>query len=58
MNLPASDPNRGKYSETAAIRMMNEIAGGKYDAGTYRVWPAIFDAYRDAGFSKIYQRLG
>jgi hypothetical protein len=57
-NLSASDPNRGKYSESAAIRMMNEIASGKYDAGTYRVWPAIFDAYRDAGFSKIYLRLG
>jgi hypothetical protein len=58
LNLPATDANRGKYNEAAAIRMMNEIASGKYDAGTYRVWPAIFDAYRDNGFSKIYLRLG
>jgi beta-mannanase len=56
--LPTSDPNRGKYSETAAIQMMNDIADGKYDAGTYRVWPAIFDAYRENGFKKIYLRIG
>lgn len=58
LSLPTSNPNRGKYSEAAAIRMMNEIASGKYDGGTYRVWPAIFDAYRDAGFPKIYLRIG
>ncbi|WP_161966071.1 discoidin domain-containing protein [Steroidobacter cummioxidans] len=62
-NLPANDPNHGKYSEAEAVRMMNDIANGKYDlddaaTGRYRVWPAIFDAFRNAGFRKIYLRVG
>jgi hypothetical protein len=63
LNLPADDPNRGTYSEAAAVRMMNDIAGGKYDVndpttGRYRVWPAILDAFRNQGFRKLYLRIG
>lgn len=58
LDLPAGDPRRGTYSEAAAVRMMKDIANGKYDAGTWRVWPAILDAYRDNGFHKIYLRIG
>ncbi len=58
LNLPAGNAQRGKYSETAAVAMMKSIAAGKYDAGTYRVWPAILDAWRDNGFTKIYLRIG
>ncbi len=58
LNLPVDDPNYGKYSEAAALQMMKNIAAGKYDSGTYRVWPAIFDAYKAAGFAKIYLRIG
>lgn len=61
LNLPEGDPNRGVYSETAAIGMMNAVAAGKYDFdGTerYRVWPAIFDAFKNKGFRKIYLRIG
>ena len=62
-NLPPSDPNYGKYSEAEAVRMMQDIANGKYDlddpaTGRYRVWPAIFDAFRNTGFRKIYLRIG
>jgi F5/8 type C domain/Glycosyl hydrolase family 26 len=57
-NLPVGDPQRGKYSEAAAVRMMKDIANGKYDSGAYRVWPAILDAYRENGFHKIYLRIG
>jgi hypothetical protein len=61
LNLPAGDPNRGAYSESAAIGMMNAVAAGKYDAdgtGRYRVWPAIFDAFKNKGFRKLYLRIG
>jgi hypothetical protein len=61
LNLPEGDPNRGIYSETAAVGMMNAVAAGKYDAdgtGRYRVWPAIFDAFKNKGFRKIYLRIG
>lgn len=63
LDLPKQHPDRGVYSEAAAVAMMNDIAAGKYDvdnftAGRYRVWPAIFDAFRNAGFRKIYLRLG
>ncbi|GFE86947.1 discoidin domain-containing protein [Steroidobacter agaridevorans] len=63
LNLSASDPNYGKYSEAAAVRMMNSIANGKYDVndpatGRKRVWPAIFDAFRNKGFRKLYLRIG
>ncbi|HKE96182.1 MAG TPA: discoidin domain-containing protein, partial [Povalibacter sp.] len=58
LGLAASNPEHGKYSETAAVRMMKDVAAGKYDSGTYRVWPAIFDAFRDKGFAKIYLRIG
>ena len=58
LNLPTDNAQRGKYSEAAAVAMMKDIANGKYDAGTYRVWPAILDAYRDNGFHKIYLRIG
>ncbi len=63
LNLPVGHPERGKYNEAAAVSMMNDIAGGRYDLddaahGKYRVWPAIFDAYRSNGFSKIYLRIG
>ncbi|HEY5759114.1 MAG TPA: discoidin domain-containing protein [Steroidobacter sp.] len=61
LNLPAGDPKRGTYSETAAIGMMNAVAAGKYDAdgaGRYRVWPAILDAFKNKGFRKIYLRIG
>jgi hypothetical protein len=58
LNLAADDPERGKYSEAAAVRMMQDIASGKYDSGTYRVWPAILDAYREQGFTKVYLRIG
>lgn len=63
LNLPADHPDRGKYSETAAVAMMYDIAAGKYDvddqpAGRYRVWPEIFDAFKNQGFRKIYLRIG
>jgi hypothetical protein len=63
LNLPSDDPNYGVYSEAAAVAMMNDVAAGKYDvdnaaAGRYRVWPAIFDAFKNAGFRKIYLRMG
>jgi hypothetical protein len=63
LNLSSSDPNYGKYSEAAAVRMMNDIANGKYDvndpaAGRHRVWPAILDAFRNKGFRKLYLRIG
>ncbi|MBL8271347.1 discoidin domain-containing protein, partial [Steroidobacter sp.] len=63
LNLPANHPNRGVYSENAAVAMMNAVAAGKYDdddiaAGRYRVWPAIFDAFKNKGFRKIYLRIG
>lgn len=58
LGLAENHPDRGKYSEAEAVRMMKDIAAGKYDSGTYRVWPAIFDAYRQSGFPKIYLRLG
>lgn len=62
-NLPADDSNYGKYSEAAAVRMMNDIANGKYDlddpaTGRHRVWPAILDAFRNQGFRKVYLRIG
>lgn len=62
-NLPAGDPNYGKYSEAAAVRMMNDIANGKYDrddpaTGAHRVWPAILDAFRNQGFRKLHLRIG
>lgn len=61
LNLPADDPNRGKYSEAAAVAMMNAVAAGKYDAdGTdrHRVWPAILEVFKNQGFRKIYLRIG
>jgi hypothetical protein len=63
LKLPADDPNYGVYSEAAAVAMMNDVANGKYDVddlanGRYRVWPAIFDAFRNKGFRKIYLRIG
>lgn len=63
LGLPTDDPNRGKYSEPAAIQFMNNVAAGKYDVGdaatgSHRVFPAILDAFRDNGFKKIYLRLG
>jgi hypothetical protein len=63
LSLPADHPNRGMYSEAAAVKMMNDVAAGKYDvdnttAGRYRVWPAIFDAFKNQGFGKIYLRIG
>ena len=63
LTLPATDPNRGAYSEAAAIAMMEDVARGKYDLddapnGRYRVWPAIFDAFKIQGFRKIFLRIG
>lgn len=63
LTLPADHPNRGAYSETAAIAMMNDVANGNYDlddaaAGRHRVWSAILDAFKNAGFRKIYLRIG
>jgi hypothetical protein len=63
LKLAADDPNYGVYSEAAAVAMMNDVANGKYDMddlanGRYRVWPAIFDAFRNKGFRKIYLRIG
>ena len=63
LTLPVGNPERGKYNETAAVAMMNDVASGRYDLddaarGSYRVWPAIFDAYRNSGFAKIYLRIG
>ncbi|MDY6946108.1 MAG: discoidin domain-containing protein [Pseudomonadota bacterium] len=63
LNLPEQHPNRGAYSEAAAVAMMYDVAAGKYDvdsaaAGRHRVWPAIFDAFRNKGFRKIYLRIG
>jgi hypothetical protein len=63
LNLPANDPNYGKYSEAAAVQMMREIANGKYDVddpatGRHRVWPAILDTFRNKGFRKLYLRMG
>jgi hypothetical protein len=63
LKLPAGDPNRGAYSEAAAVAMMNDVAQGKYDLddaanGRRRVWPAIFDAFRTQGFRKLYLRIG
>jgi hypothetical protein len=63
LNLPANDPNYGKYSEAAAVQMMRDIAGGKYDVddpatGRHRVWPAILDSFRNKGFRKLYLRMG
>lgn len=63
LNLPENNPKRGVYSEAAAVAMMNDVAKGKYDLddeanGRYRVWPAIFDAFRNQGFRKIYLRMG
>jgi hypothetical protein len=63
LNLPSEDPNRGVYSEAAAVAMMNDVAAGKYDLddlarGRYRVWPAILDAFRNKGFRKLYLRIG
>lgn len=62
-NLPEGDPNHGVYSEAAALAMMNDVAAGKYDlenpaTDRHRVWPAIFDAFRNQGFRKIYLRIG
>jgi hypothetical protein len=63
LKLPADNPNRGSYSEAAAVAMMNEVAQGKYDLddaanGRYRVWPAILDAFKNKGFRKIFLRIG
>lgn len=61
LNLPEGNPSRGVYSEAAAVAMMKDVAAGKYDAdgsGRYRVWPAIFDAFKNTGFRKIYLRIG
>lgn len=63
LGLPEGDPQRGVYSETAAVAMMLEVANGKYDVddpqtGRHRVWPAILDAFRDNGFRRIYLRIG
>jgi hypothetical protein len=63
LNLASDDPNYGKYSEAAAVRMMSDIANGKYDrddpaTGKRRVWPAILDAFRKQGFRKLYLRIG
>jgi hypothetical protein len=63
LDLPADHPDRGKYSEAAAVAMMNDIAAGRYDVdndatGQHRVWPAIFDAFSNQGFRKIYLRIG
>ncbi|WP_331156715.1 discoidin domain-containing protein [Steroidobacter sp.] len=63
LNLSPSDPNYGKYSEAAAVRMMQDIANGKYDrddpaTGRHRVWPAILDSFRKQGFRKLYLRIG
>jgi hypothetical protein len=63
LNLSPSDPNYGKYSEAAAVQMMQDVANGKYDvddpaAGRHRVWPAILDAFRKKGFRKLYLRIG
>jgi hypothetical protein len=63
LNLPANDPNYGKYSEAAAVQMMRDIANGKYDVddaatGRHRVWPAILDTFRNKGFRKLYLRIG
>lgn len=63
LNLPTDDPRYGRYDEAAAVRMMNDVANGKYDlddpqAGRYRVWPEIFDAFRNQGFNTFYLRIG
>lgn len=63
LNLPAKDPNYGKYSEAAAVQMMKDIAAGKYDVddpatGRHRVWPALLDTFRNQGFRKLYLRIG
>jgi hypothetical protein len=63
LNLPTSDANYGKYSETAAVQMMKDVANGKYDVddaatGKHRVWPAILDSFRNKGFRKLYLRIG
>jgi hypothetical protein len=63
LNLPAEHPERGMYSEAAAVAMMNDIAAGKYDvddpaAGRRRVWPEIFDAFRNQRFPRIFLRIG
>lgn len=63
LRLPPSDPAFGKYSEAAAVTMMNNVANRKYDddnsyTGHHRVWPAIIDAFRVRGISKMYLRIG
>lgn len=63
LTLPPEDPSYGKYSEAAAIKMMNDVANGKYDVedpnnGRRRVWPDIFEAFRIKGFNEIYLRIG
>jgi len=61
LDLPADHPQHGVYSEAAAVAMMNDVAAGKYDAdgpNRHRVWPAIFDAFKNTGFRKIYLRIG
>ena len=61
LNLPEGHPDRGVYSEAAAVAMMQDVAAGKYDndgPGRHRVWPAIFDVFRNTGFRKIYLRIG
>lgn len=63
LNLPTDDPRYGTYSETAAVKMMTDVANGKYDVedpqnGRRRVWPDIFDAFRTKGFNKMYLRIG
>lgn len=63
LDLPTNHPEHGKYSEAAAAAMMTDIANGKYDeddasAGRHRVWPAIFDAFKNKGFKRFYLRIG
>lgn len=63
LNLPSDDPKYGRYDEAAAVRMMMDVANGKYDlddpqSGRYQVWPAIFDAFRNQGFNTLYLRIG
>lgn len=65
-SIPLTDRSylvNGKYNQAAAIAMMNDIANGRYDVddpanGKHRVWPAIFDKFRNAGYRKLYLRLG
>ena len=63
LSLPADHPQYGQYNEAAAIAMMNDVANGKYDlddpsTARYRVWPEIFEAFKNKGFKQLYLRIG